>query len=595
MPQAVAFELQKVQRMDHQMKRRVVGYSFVAFMAACSFDSDNRMSPEEVSDPGGNATVEASPSSAAPAPVAAAADPDMSLPPGCASVLTPEMSTGPAELRADGPWQRCGAYGTGRPLQMRFAADGARAILVMSSGDAFVVTLPGLTRVATFHHGAGAIGFAALSPDGHTAATLEDEAGQVAIWDVDTGALVRVLRRAPAWPSYRGESGDLAFSSTGELLAVGSAGHLDVYEVATGEPRPISSRSDIGSVGGVAFVAHDTRLAIMRYGFFGNGPYMGGTEVDLVDATTGAHLVELPAPYFVATPLMAASRDGATVAVSEGSGGGIHFFDATTAAQLPAGEMTGELLALSPDGTNVALIEGPWRNLVTVRQVSDGALVAQLTASNFYDMGSQRGPIELTPDLSTVLLGDIPPALVTTVRVADAAVEAKACGDGHDRMVVGVRVSTDGTRLVSGADASEPYPTLVWDVASGARVDEPQPAESQGMEAASPDGQHEAVPRGDAYFQVNATSSGSPVALFGPHITHVRAVDWSPDGALLVSTAERDPIDRWSLPPSVKVWDFASAALVQTIEGPDDTSALFAPDGARLFVAGPGSVETWCY
>ena len=98
---------------------------------------------------------------------------------------------------------------------------------------------------------------------------------------------------------------------------------------------------------------------------------------------------------------------------------------------------------------------------------------------------------------------------------------------------------------------------------------------------------------GYAYFVVRDTTSGSPVAVFGPQPTRVKAIDWSPDGLGLVSTGEREPVDRWDDPPFTKVWSRASGQLVQDIPS-YESPAFFAPDGARLFVGEEDTVIAWC-
>jgi WD40 repeat protein len=566
----------------------VVALGSLLLVVACA-DEPRVSTPLSVSGDPGAAPREPSVGAAAPAASPAVADP-----PACASVLTPPVPANvPIELtNAAGSWQRCGAYGSGPAKVMRVAAGGTRAVVTTGSGDAFVLSFPDLALVGAFAHGTGRAGYAALSPDGRTLATLDDRIGMVGVWDVDSHALVRAFRRDPAWPSYTSDTADLAFSSDGTRLAIGSITGIDVYDLTSGTPLPISLRSDTGTANRLAFVAGDTRLAVATYGLYGNGPYLGGIRVDLMDADTGDHRVTLPATYGVAVPIMAASRDGHTVAVStEGGSLGLHFYDADTGAEIATSQVIyGELLGLSPDGTRVAVIEGDWRNIVAVRRVADGTLVSQVTAPNFYPMGSQRGPIEVSPDLETALFGDVPPAIVTTAALADGATLGHACGDGHAHGVEGLLVSRDGTRLVTGSEGV----TKVWDVATGAPVDEPPPTDVESMDATSPDGRQVAVPRGDEYFDVRDVRSGSPVAVFGPQLTRVTAVDWSADGAYLLSVAERDPVDRGGTPPFTKIWSRASGHLVQDLPS-FEAPAMFAPAGEQVFVSGEGSVETWCH
>jgi WD40 repeat protein len=260
--------------------------------------------------------------------------------------------------------------------------------------------------------------------------------------------------------------------------------------------------------------------------------------------------------------------------------------------------MDGVPIGLSADGTRVAIIEGQYRSTVAVRRVADGALLASRQAPNFYDngMGGQRGPIVLTPDLSLVLFADFPAHVVLTEEtMSDGAVVARSCGTGHTSEVVGLAVSRDGDRLVSSGYLGDEVPELVFDTHTGAPVNEPPPADVETIDPTSPNGRYVAVPRAELYFDVRDTHSQSPVAVFGPHITRVTKVDWSDNGRQLVSMSERDPVDRGANPTSVKVWDFASKALVQTLETvADNVPALFAPDNQQLYVGDWGNVQAWC-
>ena len=272
----------------------------LALAAACSSPDNGSRALSEV----GQSPPEAAPeASGALTRVAAARPADVSIPPGCSSLLSPPFASAPpATLRGSGPWQRCGAFGAGGVQEIRVAAGAARAVVVSYAGDAYVLTLPGLQLVQRFSHASGRAAYAAISADGTRVATLNDIAGQVAIWDADSGALLREIARTPAWPSYAVGTADLAFSSDGTRLAVASARHLDVYDVATGAPLPISLRTDGDNGNRLAFVDGDRRLAVVDFGFYGNGPYTGGTRVDVMDADTGDNRVTLPANYFVPVP-----------------------------------------------------------------------------------------------------------------------------------------------------------------------------------------------------------------------------------------------------------------------------------------------------
>ena len=524
---------------------------------------------------------------------AADASPEPPETPLCNAVLAPPLEPFlQPELLASGPWQRCGAYGSGAARVIRSSADGSRVAVVTDSGEAYVLLSPSLAQRGVFQHGSGRVGFAALSADGSRLATLNDVAGELAIWNVDTHELVRVIRRAPSWPSLY-DLGDMVFSADGTRLAVASSQHLEVYDVASGTPLPISYRDGIGNGMRLAFVAGDTRLAVVRHSFYGNGPYAGWGRIDVMDATTGANQVTLPASYHIQLPQLATSGDGKVIAmaVDPRQDEGIHFFDAVTGDALAVPTQYGaRLLGLSRDGAEVAVLE-PSETVVSVRRVSDASLVRSVTLPGADPGVSSLGPLGVTPDLGHVLVGDDAPIVLSTVALADGEVDGRACGSGHDGGIATVSLSEDGGLLISTGAAGEHQ---VWNVATGDLEPVPPPAGQEQPSATSPDGAFVAVPSSQqGYFDVRPTDLGTSLRRFGPHLTRVVHLDWSPDGALIASGSERDPVDRRGNPVT-RVWNVDAGVLQQQLESNGDYPALFHPDGDRLFMAGWGSVTLWC-
>ena len=154
---------------------------------------------------------------------------------GCSTHLAPAIGAmAPSPLGAAGPWQLCGAYGTGGAHLVKTSADGGRIALLTDSGQAWVLDTNGFHARGPFAHGDGAISFVGLSPDGQLLATVDDPGQRVALWNVNQKRLLRVMERPPlSGPSYFG-LGDVAFSRDGRLLAVVSGSHIDVFTTATG-------------------------------------------------------------------------------------------------------------------------------------------------------------------------------------------------------------------------------------------------------------------------------------------------------------------------------------------------------------------------
>jgi WD40 repeat protein len=446
---------------------------------------------------------------------------------------------------------------------------------------------PDLTSPRPFVHGSGRVTFAALSPDGATLATVNDLVGEVALWDVDSGALLRVISRAPSFPSLY-DLGDVAFSSDGSLLAVVGASDLDVYEVATGLPLPISARDDMGGGNRVAFVADDTRLVVGRFDFWGNGPYVGWGHVHILDPLSGALAQVLDVNMYIAIPQIVTSRDGSTLAVN--SVDGTVVFDAFTGVQKPQAALPGLPGGLSPDGSQVLLLGGLDVPAAIVREVADGSEVSRVTTD------PQLGPGLTTPDFSQVVFSGgwaEPDAVLLAYGLGTGALDARVCGHGQLDTVERFGLTADGSVLVTSAD----YPatlTLAWDVATGALLPDVPEVDFSAPSPVSPDGtlvaERASTP---GYFNVFRTSDHAPVRQLGPHLTRIAELAWSPDSGLVASTSEQDPVDRGAH-AVVKLWSLATGRLEQAIPTVTSHAPRFHPDGRRVFVPQLGSTLVWC-
>ena len=458
-----------------------------------------------------------------------------------------------------------------------------------------------------FSHGSGAISFVGLSPDGRLLATVDDPGARVGIWDVNRRQLVRVMQRPPLQgPSFYG-LGDVAFSRDGRRVAVVSGSHVDVFDVATGAPLPISARTDLGGAMRVAFAAADDRLVLARFNYFGNGPFAGFGSVVVVDAATGDNLITLAAPPLGGTLAgMAVSGNGGVVAVGASEPGRvpITLFDPRTGAVVGTVATAGVPLALDATGNRLAVhepatggtpptIDAP--QTVSVRRTSDGMVVRSVTVPGSTAFPRQK-LLTVTPDLKALLVGDVAPAVVTHVRLNDGATRAVACGSGHAGPVGTLALTSDGAVLVS-TDGSGP---LAWNVATGAQVAVvPDPAGLVGPSPVSPDGTQIAGPTDppSSNFVLRDTGTGAVVQTFGPQPSFPSTFDFSPDGALIASTSTRDPADR-RVPPVAGVWVAATGQLQQSLlivtSQPSNSEPVLFATAQRLLVGGYATTALWC-
>jgi WD40 repeat protein len=532
---------------------------------------------------------------------------------GCDALLSPIIGArGPAALGASGPWQYCGAYGTGGAHLMKVSADSRRTALLTDSGQAWVLETDDFDSHGPFSHGNGRISFVGLSPDGRLLVTVDDPGARVGIWDVRRERLLRVLQRPPLQgPSYFG-LGDVAFSRDGRRVAVVSGSHIDVFDVASGTPLPISARTDLGGAMRVAFAASDDRLVLVRFNYFGNGPFAGFGFVDVVDAATGDNPITLAAPPLGGSfAAMAVSGNGRVVAVGGADPGlvPITFFDPQTGAALGSLATAGVPLALNFQGNRLALHEpaadgttppNDVPQTITVRRTSDGMVLRSVTVP-----GSTSFPREklftVTPDLDALLVGDVPPNVLTHVRLNNGATRAVACGSGHTSHVVALAMTPDTRVLVSTGDLSDGNRRLAWNIATGAPLAAvPDPAGLVGPSPVSPDGTLVAEPTDPPSnnFVLRDTGTGDVEQTFGPQPSFPATFDFSPDGTLIASASDRDPADR-QVPPVADVWVAASGQRQQSlliVTSQPETSAepvLFIRS-RRLLVGGYATTALWC-
>jgi len=418
---------------------------------------------------------------------------------------------------------------------------------------------------------------------------------------------LRVMQRPPLQgPSFYG-LGDVAFSRDGRRVAVVSGSHVDVFDVATGAPLPISARTDLGGAMRVAFAASDDRLVLARFNYFGNGPFAGFGSVVVVDATTGDNLITLAAPPLGSTLAgMAVSGNGAVVAVGASEPGfvPITLFDPRTGAVVGTVATAGAPLALNFNGNRLAVhepaaggtpppLDAP--QTVSVRRTSDGMVVRSVTVPGSTAF-PRRKLLAVTPDLKALLVGDVPPAVVSHVRISDGATRAIACGSGHTGPVATLGLTPDGRVLVS----TDSNGSLAWKVATGAPVAAvPDPAGLVGPSATSPDGTLVAEPTDPPSnnFVLRDTGTGALVRTLGPQPSFPSVFDFSPDGALIASTSTRDPVDR-RVPPVAGVWVAATGQLQQSLlivtSQPSNSEPVLFATAQRLLVGGYATTALWC-
>lgn len=285
-------------------------------------------------------------------------------------------------------------FATGEGSSLNESIPGNRRILLWRSSDNM------LLKICVHAAGVNAIAF---SPDSAIVAG-GDASGEVRLWNVPEGTLLKALPGLPA--SVR----SLAFSPNGQLLAIGlQTGTVLVYRVADGALVHTVS-GHVGFVGSVAFSPDGTLLASR------DGRTTADTSLCLWNAANGALLRAVPLPRLEYPTVCKASfsPDGQSVFVALGGDGirRVRVVDGATVATFHSRNLQIPYprdFALSSDGQRIiTLYNNPLGgdSFLQVQRVADGAVLQFSPLLNDLPLTrSTHGfsPFALSPDGSRII------------------------------------------------------------------------------------------------------------------------------------------------------------------------------------------------
>jgi WD40 repeat protein/tRNA A-37 threonylcarbamoyl transferase component Bud32 len=411
----------------------------------------------------------------------------------------------------------------------------------------------------------------AVSPDGGllASAAVSPERSELKLWDLASHRPVREL--AEAGQVFE----QVAFSPDGRSVAVGGAGQVLLWDVATTELRPLAKLK--GNVHSLCFSPDGTLLAAGQSALAGrtvsktvlqpNGD-PAWHSIQIMDVSSG----RIRTPDFSHEDYIHClefSRDGRMLASTGGRDRTARLWDPETGAEL--GRLLHEdknviAARFLPDRHTLATLvndgEGP--NSVRFWNVATKALQAKPL-----ELGLAAQALAVAPDGETLALG----CLDSLVRVRRLVpFEESVALTGHEKEAWGVAFAPDGRTLASSSDD---HTVKLWDVETGKERRRLEGHDSLvSCVAYSPDGRWLAT--GDYHNDLKLwNEAGSVQATLRGHEAPVRCLAFSPDGRTLASGGK----DK-----TLRLWDVAERRQHRVLMSHTDgvRAVTFSPDGAML-------------
>ena len=337
-----------------------------------------------------------------------------------------------------------------------------------------------------------------------------------------------------------------AFSPDGSRVVLGSRDNaMWLWDVKTGKPINQALSGHNGAVSSVAFSPDGKRIVSGS----GNFVFRGDNTLRLWDANTGQPIGQPLTGHNGGVSSVAFSPDGARI-VSGSTDKTLQFWDAITVK--PIGQpLTGHekavsSAAFSPDG--VSIVSGSVDKTLRLWDAKTGKPIGQ-------PLTGHKGPVfsvAFSPDSKCIVSGSDDGFL----RLWDAKT-GQAIGQplrGHTDSVFSVAFSPDGNRIVSGGGnfysiIKGDWTLRLWNAQTGAVIGDPLKGHDKAVVsvAFSPDGTRILSGSLDHTLRLWDATAGHPIGrpLTGHENEFFSIVAYSPDGTRIISGSGEHTLRFW--------------------------------------------------